>query len=184
MENFTVRDWQILLANAEAITLKKDEVLVPENDVNDSLYVVNSGRLKMNLKHGQQLSVGPGEMASKYSVLDHKSHDLVNSIVADDNSTISAINLSFLLYVSPHGVSLLIEYRRLFETEYELAARFYKYIANQLNSMLRILMSSYAGGPTTRDKYVELAASTVINVIKRHKSVAINPVVADMNVSV
>jgi hypothetical protein len=35
---------------------------------------------------------------------------------------------------------------RLFETEYDLAARFFKYVANQYNNMLRQLMASYAKG--------------------------------------
>lgn len=127
------RDWQILLANAEALTLKQDEVLVQTTDQSSNMFLVNAGLLKMYLQDGRTLDVAPGEVCSKTSILGDPSNDsFITSIVACSDSTVSSINLSFLF--------------RLFDTEFDLAARFFKYVANQLNNTLRQAMASYAKG--------------------------------------
>eukprot|EP00026_Physarum_polycephalum_P000252 Phypoly_transcript_00252.p1 GENE.Phypoly_transcript_00252~~Phypoly_transcript_00252.p1 ORF type:complete len:967 (+),score=140.75 Phypoly_transcript_00252:118-3018(+) len=127
------RDWQILLANAEALNLKKGDVLVGETDTSSNLYLVNAGNLKINLRDGRTMDVGPGEVCSKTSLLgDSVTETIISSIVAFADSTVSSINLTFLF--------------RLFDTEFDLAARFFKYVANQLNGMLRHLMATYARG--------------------------------------
>jgi CRP-like cAMP-binding protein len=131
VDKFSKRDWQILLANAETITLQKGEVLLKENEESDMLYVVNSGMICQLMKDGHALDVTPGELATKsFRGIQSSEGPLILSIVAVEESIVSGINKSFLF--------------RIFETELDLAARFYKYVANQENNMLRSLMSNYA----------------------------------------
>jgi hypothetical protein len=102
--------------------------------------------------------VGPGEVCSKTSILgDSVGDTIITSIVAFTDSTVSAINMTFLLYIIAmySYFRLLYFFSRLFDTEFDLAARFFKYVANQLNGMLRQLMATYARGSYV-NQYVKI----------------------------
>jgi len=98
---FSERDWRILLAGAKLVTYRKDEVVVMEGSQNNTLFKIKSGYCNVMIqREGKQIVVGDlrqGTMFGEMSVLLEKSGYAAASVIAaSDKLEVWEIEAHFL----------------------------------------------------------------------------------------
>eukprot|EP01103_Thecamoeba_quadrilineata_P010526 TRINITY_DN229_c0_g1_i1.p1 TRINITY_DN229_c0_g1~~TRINITY_DN229_c0_g1_i1.p1 ORF type:complete len:795 (+),score=201.82 TRINITY_DN229_c0_g1_i1:271-2385(+) len=113
------RDWELMSRGTKLVKFSKDQFILKEGNVNRDFYRIKNGTVRVEKKRGDGPSVtlmkmGKNMMFGEISML-QSSGMITASVVADDETELYQVNV--------------LQLKKLFETEHELAERFFRELA-------------------------------------------------------
>lgn len=136
----TANDWALIRDKARELQFKKDQRLIHEGLVGNTLYIIKSGTARVERRNGANAiriaSLGTGDICGEMSFIEKASSSA--SVIADDEVTADGLDSATL--------------QTLFESFPHVGARFFRSVALTLSRRLRAtsaeLAKTKAGDPT------------------------------------
>ena len=125
LEYLSASDWNLVASKSKKISFAKDDILVREASMPKTIYLLRSGKVRVEKANGGGRSVlvtlGPGSIFGEMAFIEDALASA--SVVADGNVDVDALEANDL--------------KQMFESFPHFAARFYRSVAVTLSQRLR-----------------------------------------------
>ena len=125
LEYLSASDWNLVASKSKKISFAKDDILVREASMPKTIYLLWSGKVRVEKANGGGRSVlvtlGPGSIFGEMAFIEDALASA--SVVADGNVDVDALEANDL--------------KQMFESFPHFAARFYRSVAVTLSQRLR-----------------------------------------------
>jgi extracellular factor (EF) 3-hydroxypalmitic acid methyl ester biosynthesis protein len=125
LEYLSASDWNLVASKSKKIAFEKDHILIREGSVAKTIYLLRSGRVRVERNNGGGRAVlvtlGPGSIFGEMAFIEDALASA--SVVADGKVEVDALEVSDL--------------KQMFEAFPHFGARFYRSVAVTLSQRLR-----------------------------------------------
>lgn len=132
LQFLTPNDWALLRDKAREVRFAKDQRLIHEGLVGNTLYLLKTGTARVERRSGSQViriaTLGPGDICGEMSFIEKTSASA--SVVADEELTADALDAAVL--------------NSLFESFPHVGSRFFRSVALTLSRRLRATSAELA----------------------------------------